>query len=141
MIKKSLTKNFVFVWEKDPALDKEHAEFEALWKAYEESRDPSGKLAKFTCKPLSMNAYARMTSEPSELLKCIEVVRYGLQAISGYELDGVEVKIEESDKSKDGADARLKDSFLNRIWDPLLFGAIAKAVHDASILDPTRAAA
>jgi hypothetical protein len=147
MIRKSLTKNFIFVWDKDPALDKDHDDFESLWKQYEESGDVGvlpvlggSQLAKFVCKPLSMNAYSRLASEPSEVAKCIEAVRYGLQAVSGYFIDGVEVKIEEGDKQKDGTDVRLKDAFLNRIWDPPLFGLMASAIHKASVLDPTRAA-
>ncbi len=146
MIRKSLTKNFVFVWEKDPALDKEHEGFAEAWAAYEESLDPAvlpvvtgETLAKFVCQPLSMGGYGRMMSEPSEFNRCIEAVRYSLKSMSGYSIDGIEIKIEEGDKQKDGLDHRLKDSFLNKIWDPMLFVALGLAIIKSSVLDPTRA--
>lgn len=146
MITKSLTKNFIFVWDKDPDLDKGADGFADAWKAFEESGDPSGlpvvsggKLARFVCAPLSMAGYSRVSAEVTDIGRCTEAVRYGLRQVEGFVLDKVELKAGDSDRRRDGRENPLKDEFLEKIWDPNLIVSMGVAIIKNSQLDPTRA--
>jgi len=145
-ISKKLLRKFQVVWDQDPAFDRQADNWDAAWKAYVESRDPSGlplkdglKPSIFHCKPLTMGGFNRMLGEMTQLGQFIEAVRYGLDNVEGFEIDGVALKIDTSSHEPDGRERRLKAEVMDQLFDPILFAAIGAAIIFESQLDPTRA--
>lgn len=146
MIQKKLLRKFQVVWDQDPAFDRQADGWDAAWKKYVESRDPSGLPVKdglkpciFHCKPLTMNGYGRLLSEPTKLGQCVEAVRYGLDKVDGFEVDGLPMAFDTTSFEQDGKDKRLKSDVLEQLFDPLIFLSVGSAIIDESQLDPTRA--
>jgi len=146
LIQKKLLRKFQVVWDQDPAFDRQADGWDAAWKKYVESRDPSGLPVKdglkpcvFHCKPLTMGGFNRMLGEMTQLGQFIEAVRYGLENVDGFEVDGMPLRLDTTSHENDGRDRRLKADVMDQLFDPILFAAIGSAIIAESQLDPTRA--
>lgn len=140
MIKRSLTGTKTWIWEGDPALNKDHAEYD--YKAYREDFDEKhlpcieGQVpARFTIGPLSREQFVHAMGQSGGLPMMIEAVAYGLHAVTGYEADGrpVELARQKSDHGQ-----RLTKASLDAIFEPELFADLGIAILGLSKLDPLR---
>lgn len=143
---RSLTALQDFVWDQDPALVKGEG-FEEAWKKHvasgkaEDLRSfvkEGSQLTIFRIAPLSRKQWLHVGSLQG-MLSDYEAVAGSLRDIQGLELNGSPVQlVPASDIVEVQGMKRLKAEFLDQIYDPFLFRAIATRVIEISRLDPTR---
>lgn len=126
----------------DPAVNREHEEFESLWQEYRKGNDltkipvkEGAKLALFELAPLSRKQLLKVMSMSIPLEQCTEAVAFSLRSVSGFEVNGEPLEISHS--NVDG-EKRVKPDCLDKLFDPLLFGELGARVLELNRLDPTK---
>lgn len=142
MILHSLIKSRQHVWSLDPGLDRSDLEaFGAAWKAFHDTGDVAtlpikdgATLAVFILAPLTRRQFTRVFGLAG-LEQVTDAVAYGLQSVSGFQIDGAPVQLERTDTE---TGRRLTSKSLDAIFDPVLFAELAGRIVEISRIDPTR---
>jgi hypothetical protein len=137
-LQRDLTQHYDHVWTSDPAIDKEHANFDA--DEYLKTGDmkfaplrDGEKPTVFKIAPLSRKQWLDVTSRDGLTERLDAAVSYGLRSVENLEINGSPFQLEHEQSSKG---SRVKQAYLDQIWDPELMTEIGAKVIQISKIDP-----
>lgn len=129
-----------FVWNKDPALDRDHDQFDELYDKHLQDGDTThlplieGRVPTiWTLKRLTVPALEHVLGQSGQMKQMVEAVAFGLVTLRNFGGRGdTELRTRKTDVGK-----RLHPETLDKIFNIEAFPAVGLAVIGLSTLDPT----
>lgn len=141
MIRLNTTAPVIYVYPKDPAIDKDHPDYN--WEEFRKTGDvkhlpakDGEKLTIFHIKRLSRQRYIAM-AEKKGLEAMEDAVKYGLTAVENLSVGDGSFRLE---FKGEGRDRRLTDGCCDGLFEPGLFYDLGMRIVELSHISPLSAA-
>ena len=137
-LKKNLTETITHIWTDDPAIDSSSPEFNAdkyietgdeKYLPMKEGEEPT----RFRIAPLTRKQWLEVSSQGGLTAQVDVAVAYALRGVENLEINGSPLHLETEPTSKGN---RVKQEYLDQIWDPSLMTELGARIISISRLNP-----